>query len=202
MNCSVLRTMPRSSRYFSLRNRCVFASVAGYQVPLRLNVHDDASRLDSKASISALAVGERVAAWPAAAKTSITRNSRSRCSDLARASNRPEGSIACRRSGAGTSSFPARCRSATPRSGPFDPLQAATVGPEPDLVRDQGAAASKRSASTWANFGLSITRPISVFSRAERWSKLNEPTKMRFRSTAKVFACKAADELDPNLTFS
>ena len=65
-----------------------------------------------------------------------------------------------------------------------------------------GAVVSKRSASSWANFGLSITRPISVFSRAERWSKLNEPTKMRLRSTANVFACKAADELDPYLTFS
>ena len=65
-----------------------------------------------------------------------------------------------------------------------------------------GAVVSKRSASCCANLGLSITRPISVFSCAERWSKLNEPTKMRRRSTAKVFACKAPGELDPNLTFS
>jgi hypothetical protein len=32
--------------------------------------------------------------------------------------------------------------------------------------------------------GLSMTTPISVLRRAERWSKLKEPTKMRSPSTA------------------
>jgi hypothetical protein len=33
-----------------------------------------------------------------------------------------------------------------------------------------------------------MTMPISVLRCADRWSKLNEPTKMRARSTAKVLA--------------
>ena len=48
-----------------------------------------------------------------------------------------------------------------------------------------------------ASEGLSITSPISVFSLAERGSKLNEPTKIFLRSTAKVFACSPAVECLP-----
>src|SRR5512134_778538 len=79
MNCSALCTAPLSSRYFSLRSRCTFASAAGYQVPLRLNVHDEASSLDSRASISARAAGESYAAVPARAKLTASRKSKSRC---------------------------------------------------------------------------------------------------------------------------
>lgn len=43
--------------------------------------------------------------------------------------------------------------------------------------------------------GLSITKPDSVLSAAERGSRLNEPTKMRLPSMAKVLACKLAPEL-------
>ena len=47
--------------------------------------------------------------------------------------------------------------------------------------------------------GLSISRPISVLRWAERGSKLNEPTKMRSPSTAKVFACRLEPELPGRL---
>jgi hypothetical protein len=78
MNCSALSTAPRSSRYFSLRNRCDLASFVGYQGPLRLNVHDEASSLDSGASISALAIGEREAALPAEEKATASKRSSGR----------------------------------------------------------------------------------------------------------------------------
>ncbi len=42
-----------------------------------------------------------------------------------------------------------------------------------------------------------MTKPASVFSSAERGSKLNEPTKTRAPSTANVFACRLEPEL-PN----
>ena len=53
-------------------------------------------------------------------------------------------------------------------------------------------------ATTFASAALSITKPISVFSRAERGSKLKEPTKRRVRSTANVLACRLDDELPIN----
>ena len=48
-----------------------------------------------------------------------------------------------------------------------------------------------------ASTGLSMTKPISVLSRTERGSRLNEPTKARSPSTAKVLACRLDAEL-PN----
>src|SRR6266566_2545700 len=55
-----------------------------------------------------------------------------------------------------------------------------------------------RWASASANAELSITNPISVLSRAERGSKLNDPTNTRERSTANVLACRLdADEPEP-----
>src|ERR1051325_5084238 len=53
----------------------------------------------------------------------------------------------------------------------------------------------KASDSRFASAGLSTTMPISVLRRAERGSKLNEPTKIRLRSTPNVLACRLASEL-------
>lgn len=79
MNFSVLGTIPLSSRYFSLRSRCDFASVAGYQLPLRLNSQPDASSFDINASISARAAGERgAAAAVVAMATQVSRMARRR----------------------------------------------------------------------------------------------------------------------------
>ena len=67
MNCSVVCTMPRSSRYLSFRSRCVFASAAVYQLPSRLNSHTEVSSRTSNPSISALAAGDTGAAFAIAA---------------------------------------------------------------------------------------------------------------------------------------
>jgi hypothetical protein len=45
-----------------------------------------------------------------------------------------------------------------------------------------------------ASDGLSMMKPSSVFSAAERGSKLNEPMNARDRSTEKVFAWRLAPE--------
>ena len=80
------------------------------------------------------------------------------------------------------------------RRAAVDPLQAA-VGAQLYRVGRARQAAVELPASCSASDGLSISRPISVFSLAERGSKLNEPTKMRRPSTAKVLACRPAVEL-------
>jgi len=79
MNCSVLCTAPVSSRYFSLRSRCDFASVAVCQAPLRLNSHAEDSSLDIKLSISAHASVERGAAGHTVTKVYANRESRKHC---------------------------------------------------------------------------------------------------------------------------
>src|SRR5262249_19290193 len=76
----------------------------------------------------------------------------------------------------------------------------------PSSVKRTSYAASRTSASNCsdnrrASVGLSMTRPISVFRRAERGSKLKEPTKMRASSIANVLACRLADELCPYKRF-
>jgi len=62
-----------------------------------------------------------------------------------------------------------------------------------------GAVVSNVLASRCTNAALSTTTPISVFSSAECWSKLNEPTKIRSPSIAKVFAYSDDDDSEPNL---
>src|SRR5690625_4384875 len=42
------------------------------------------------------------------------------------------------------------------------------------------------------SLGLSMMKPSSVFSRAERGSKLNDPTKIFLSSIESVLACKLA----------
>ena len=78
MNCSVLCTIPLSSRYCSLRRRCDFASVPEYQLPLRLNSQPDASSFYISTSISARAAGDRVAALATAAARQTIRPVRRR----------------------------------------------------------------------------------------------------------------------------
>ena len=73
---------------------------------------------------------------------------------------------------------PARWCAAFAGRGAFDPLDIA-VGGESHLIGHVRHASSNPLASRAASAGLSISRPISVFRRAERGSKLNEPTKMR-----------------------
>src|SRR5438105_439408 len=51
------------------------------------------------------------------------------------------------------------------------------------------------SALACANAGLSITKPNSVLSRAERGSKLNDPMNTCERSTENVLACRLEVEL-------
>ena len=62
--------------------------------------------------------------------------------------------------------------------------------------------AREASAMGCASAGMSITKPISVLSWAERGSKLNEPTNSCASSTENVFACRLeprAAEAPPRL---
>ena len=76
--------------------------------------------------------------------------------------------------------------SVTTKSGPLKTAEALA-----------GIAASKVAARRCASAGLSITIPSSVFRRADRGSKLNEPTKMRAPSAAYVLACRLARDEAP-----
>ena len=124
MNCSVVCTAPRSSRYFSLRSRCDFASAAVYQVPLRLNSHAEASSLRQQAVDLGPGRGRKRrrgrrrrddsrSAERAADAARFGRFRRRRAATPPRAASRSAESTASRRPCAWTSSSPARCRSAS-----------------------------------------------------------------------------------------
>jgi len=49
---------------------------------------------------------------------------------------------------------------------------------------------AKAASMARASAGLSMRKPISVLRRAERGSKLKEPTNTRAPSTAKTLACR------------
>ena len=71
------------------------------------------------------------------------------------------------------------------RGTALDPHQALALRRKAHLVGQIAARRGRTArASSPAPSGLSSTTPSSVFSRAERWSKLKEPTKMRSPSTA------------------
>ena len=94
-----------------------------------------------------------------------------------------------------------RCSSPAPgseawRTSPSIQSSSVVAQRPPRKLRAAAAGPDRRTAARRAR-ALSITTPISVLSRAERGSKLNEPTKIRLRSTAKVLACRLASELPP-----
>ena len=73
----------------------------------------------------------------------------------------------------------ARRRRAFARGVALDPLEAAPSARQRALRRPWRDSRLEGVASRCASAGLSMTTPISVLSRAERGSKLNEPTKIR-----------------------
>ena len=76
----------------------------------------------------------------------------------------------------------------------LDPVEVA-VRVEAHLVGVGRDRLAERGGDLLGSGGLSITRPSSVFRRAERGSKLNEPMNTRERSTVKVLACRLEPEL-------
>ena len=58
------------------------------------------------------------------------------------------------------------------------------------VAAQAGAQVRVTARSGPASAALSMTKPISVLSFAERGSKLKEPTNTRASSTANVFACR------------
>ncbi len=66
----------------------------------------------------------------------------------------------------------------------FAACKAFTGRCQADFVSDQRCFRFEKRAKASPPLVLSMTTPISVFNRAERRSKLNEPTKNRARSTA------------------
>ena len=116
-----------------------------------------------------------------------------------RAAIRWAGSTADRLPCASTNSSPARCRSAS-RPMEFARSIPGSCRPRPAAPHTPASALRRRRIGSDPARApdCSSTRPISVLRCAERWSKLNEPTKIRWLSTASVLACRPEDEPDPN----
>ena len=78
-------------------------------------------------------------------------------------------------------------------------IHSGCCGPRRAVLHTRASALRhRRIGSDSARARIADHQPHSVLSRAERGSKLNEPTKMRRPSTASVLACRPEDEPEPN----